>query len=146
MIDRPVEPAGPPARPETCAHRWLRIVCGECGEPVDILGLDIIRPPALSVDITGEGLDSPKSPGEVVATLPPGDRGAIFVVARGHVDLVEQLRTVLGQSADIQIIEDRRRSPRDPVAPEESAPAGRVVLRKRVLEDELGDPGDPPVP
>jgi hypothetical protein len=110
-----------------------------------MLGLDVIRPPLTSVDL-------PAASGEPGESLEAGaaqvadDRDPIFVVARGHPELVEQLRAVMGRSANIQVIEDRRRGPRSPVSPEDLASAGRVELRKRVRGDEDPSPGHDPPP
>ena len=146
MSDRSLEPGQPAERDPACSHPWLRIVCGECGQPVDMLGLEVIRPPLTSVDLpaaTGE----PGEPRETGAAQLADARDPIFVVARGHPELVEQLRAVMGQSANIQVIEDRRRGPRSPVSPGDLASAGRVELRKRVREDADPSPGgDPPPP
>jgi hypothetical protein len=40
-------------------------------------------------------------------------RQALFIVARGHPELVAQLKAVLGHASPVHVIEDRRRAPRD---------------------------------
>ncbi len=121
MSDVPREPAGN-RDVEACAHPWLRVVCGECGEPVDPLVLGQSAP--------GEG-------------GVPGAAGtperAVFIVARGHPELVEQLQAAMGGSGDVQIIEDRRRTPREPVSPEEAASIVRTEFRKRIREEGADD-------
>ena len=92
---------------QRCAHPWLRVTCGVCGEAVDALGP---TPPA------GES-------GAISGRLVRRENSqALFIVARGHPELVEQLRSVMGHDSGVEIIEDRRRRPRDA---EEVAPAAR---------------------
>ena len=107
----------------SCAHPWLRVTCGVCGEAVDALGLpEMERPPS-------------EQEGAVEET--PG----LFIVARGHPDLVEQLRALMGHQSGVQIIEDRRQGTRAaPPTPDEAA-ALRAALRRRVLESGAVDPG-----
>jgi hypothetical protein len=105
-----------------------------------MLELDVIRPPVQSVDLPMRDPESPGPSGNVPGAIPGHDGGSVFVVARGHSELVEQLRAVMGQSPDIQIIEDRRLARRGP-SDDTTAPPGRGELRKRILEDELADPG-----
>jgi len=124
------ESVGAPGHGDACLHPWLRVVCGECGQPVDILGLDVIRP-----------AERPEESSESAADTGERRRG-VFVVARGHPELVEQLRLALGPSGGVQIIEDRRRAPRDTPSPEEEAPPVRNEFRKRVLEEEEAGPSD----
>ena len=130
MTDSSAESAGAPGQDDACSHPWLRVVCGECGRPLDILGLDVIHPAVRAK----ESAESAAGPGE--------RRTGVFVVARGHPELVEQLRLALGPSGGVQIIEDRRRAPRDTPSPDEEAPPVRNEFRKRVLEEEEAGPSD----
>ena len=122
MTDQAAETAGPREHgADPCAHPWLRVVCGECRQPVDVLGPDVMRPP--------EGAEPPaESPVPVYE-----DRPAFLVVARGHPELVEQLRSAMAEREDVRVIEDRRRSPRGPLSPEDVASTVRNELRRRVL-------------
>jgi hypothetical protein len=111
-----VEEPGP-----RCTHPWLRVTCGVCGEAVDALGespiepaLDIGGPPAASAG-RSTGLDHPQ---------------ATFIVARGHPELIDELRALMGHRGGVQIIEDRRQRPRE----EPSEEAARE-FRKRLREE-----------
>jgi hypothetical protein len=127
VTDEAAESAGPPERGDgTCSHPWLRVVCGECGQPVDVLGPDVTRPPESAEP-------PPESPVPVAE-----ERTAFLVVARGHPELVEQLRSVMAERENVQVIEDRRRSPRGPLSPEDVASTVRNELRRRVLGGEEG--------
>ena len=99
-----------------CAHPWLRVTCGECGAPIDEL-----RPEG-----TSEAMVHRADP-----TSPEGPK-KLFIVARGHPELVEQLKAVMGDSETVQVIEDRRRASRDPSPPS----TVRTELRRKILEDE----------
>ena len=122
VTDLPPEFPRRPGGDGSCSHPWVRVVCGECGEPVELLGPERL---------------GPESQTELPAVPPGGeDSRGVFIVARGHPDLVEQLKAVLGHSAEIQIIEDRRQVPRESLSPEGSASAVRTTLRRRILENE----------
>jgi hypothetical protein len=62
------------------------------------------------------------------------DSQSLFIVARGHPELLDQLRTVMGQSG-VDIIEDRRQRPREEVT-EETAREFRRRLREEGQSDE----------
>src|SRR5262245_41790414 len=100
--------AAPRGRPgvsepgQHCTHPWLRVTCGVCGEAVDALSEA-----------------TPEAPGEGAATrrlavshLDSDDSQALFIVARGHPELIDELRVVMGHQKGIEIIEDRRQRPR----------------------------------
>jgi hypothetical protein len=112
---------------ESCTHPWLRVVCGECGDPVEL------------------GPEPSGSAGQTeLPSVPAGadySRG-VFIVARGNPELVEQLKAVMGHSAEIQIIEDRRQAPREVISPEEIASKVRTKLRHRLLEEGPDDRAD----
>jgi hypothetical protein len=127
VTDEDAESAGHPDRGDgPCSHPWLRVACGECGQPLDVLGPDVIRPP-----------DSAEPPPEPSVPVEEG-RPAFLVVARGHPELVERLRSAMAERDDVQVIEDRRRSPRGPLSPEDVASTVRNELRRRVLGGEEG--------
>jgi hypothetical protein len=60
----------------------------------------------------------------------------MFIVARGHPDLLDQLRVVMGHESGVDIIEDRRQHPREETT-EESA----REIRKRLREEGPADQG-----
>jgi hypothetical protein len=95
-----------------------------CGEAVDALGLPEME-------------RSTSAPDPAAAEETPG----LFIVARGHPDLVEQLRTLMGHQSGVQIIEDRRQGTRVTPPTEDEAAARRAALRRRVLESGAVDPG-----
>ena len=105
-----------------CTHPWLRVTCGVCGEAVDALG------------------ESPVEGGPGGGVLrrsadPAHERGAqaTFIVARGHPELIEQLRALMGHAGGVQVIEDRRQRPREEVSTQEVR-----ELRKRLREEGQG--------
>jgi hypothetical protein len=105
---------------QRCRHPWLRVTCGVCGDAVDALG----APPAAP----SHGGDAPER-----AAGPPADRGdseATFIVARGHPELIDQLRALMGHTSGFQVIEDRRQRPREEATAEELR-----ELRKRLREE-----------
>jgi hypothetical protein len=95
-------------------------MCGVCGQAVDALG-------EAESEAAGEG-GAPRHP--AVRRIGGDDSHALFIVARGHPELMDQLRVVMGQESGVDIIEDRRQRPRDEVTEE----AARE-LRKRLLEE-----------
>jgi hypothetical protein len=98
------------------------VTCGVCGEAVDALGLP------------STGGDEPGAH-ERPARRPGNDRGqALFIVARGHPELLDQLRVVMGHETDVAIIEDRRQHPRD-----EGAQESARELRRRLRDAEPPD-------
>ena len=106
-----------------CTHPWLRVTCGVCGEAVDALG-----------EAGTEGAEpggDPRRPS--VTRIGAGDSQALFIVARGHPELLDQLRIVMGQSG-VKIIEDRREQARDEVTEEKAR-----EIRKRLREEGPAD-------
>jgi hypothetical protein len=108
---------------QRCTHPWLRVTCGVCGDAVDALG---------------ESHPGPASGGDAPARA--ADRGtgrehsqATFIVARGHPELIDQLRALMGHESSVEIIEDRRQRPREEATPEEVR-----ELRRRLREDGEG--------
>ena len=105
-----------------CTHPWLRVTCGVCGDAVDALG-----------ESPGEA-----APGDAPsprATDHPAPRSgsrpeATFIVARGHPELIDQLRALMGHDRGVEVIEDRRQRSREGVSPEEVRD-----LRKRLREE-----------
>ena len=107
---------------QSCTHPLLRVTCGVCGEAVDALG----EPP----DASGEP-GAPRRP--AVSRIGGGDSQALFIVARGHPELLDQLRAVMGHESGVDIIEDRRQHSRE----EPSEDTAREV-RKRLREETAG--------
>jgi hypothetical protein len=103
-----------------CTHPWLRVTCGICGEAVDALGESV-------AEAFSGGDAQPRST----------DRGAdrensqaTFIVARGHPELIEQLRALMGHESGVKVIEDRRQRPREEASPEKVR-----ELRRRLREE-----------
>ena len=101
-----------------CTHPWLRVTCGVCGDAVDALG---------------------ESPGDPTPSH-AADRSAAseaarttFIVARGHPELIDQLRALMGHESGFQVIEDRRQRPREEVSADEAR-----EMRKRLREEGKG--------
>lgn len=109
---------------QRCTHPWLRVTCGVCGEAVDALGSPGLEP--------AEAGGAPRRP--VVHRTGGDDRHAVFIVARGHPELLDQLRIVMAQVSGVDIIEDRRQRPRE----EPSEQAARE-FRKRLREEGRSD-------
>jgi hypothetical protein len=64
----------------------------------------------------------------------------LFIVARGHPELVEQLRELLADTESVQVIEDRRRVDRNPPGAEaQGASAVRSEFRRRIRESGAAD-------
>jgi hypothetical protein len=108
---------------QRCTHPWLRVTCGVCGEAVDALAAD-----------SAEGGDAP--PRRAVRQIGGDDDHAVFIVARGHPELLDQLRAVMGRGSGVNIIEDRRQRPRE----EPSEDTARE-FRKRLREEGSADQG-----
>ncbi len=67
----------------------------------------------------------------------PDGQALWFIVARGHPELLENLRTVLGAAGSVRVIEDRRRASRTRAPSDEGgAPTVRTDLRRRILGKE----------
>jgi hypothetical protein len=111
---------------QRCIHPWLRVTCGVCGEAVNALG----EPAPEPVEAGG----APRRP--VVHRTGGDDRHAVFIVARGHPELLDQLRVVMAQVSGVEIIEDRRQHPRE--GPSEKAAR---EFRKRLREEGPPDQG-----
>jgi hypothetical protein len=110
---------------QSCTHPWLRVTCGVCGEAVDALGE---RP-----DASGEP-GAPRRP--AVSRIGGGDSQALFIVARGHPELLDQLRVVMGHETGVNIIEDRREHSREEHTEEKAR-----EIRKRLREEGPPDQG-----
>ena len=108
-----------------CTHPWLRVTCGVCGEAVDALGEAAPEP-------TDEGAARRLS----VHRIGSHDSQSLFIVARGHPELLDQLRVVMGHERGVDIIEDRRQRPREELTED----AAREI-RKRLREEGPADLG-----
>jgi len=106
-----------------CTHPWLRVTCGVCDEAVDALG---------EASEAGEG-GAPRRP--TVSRIGGPDSQALFIVARGHPELLDQLRVVMGHESGVDIIEDRRQRPREEFT-DEAARATRKRLREEGPPDQ----------
>jgi hypothetical protein len=111
---------------QDCTHPWLRVTCGVCGEAVDVLG----ETPS---ETAGEGGAPRRSS---VTRIGGADSQALFIVARGHPELLDQLRVVMGHESGVDIIEDRREHPRAEVTEEKAR-----EIRKRLREEGPSDQG-----
>jgi hypothetical protein len=81
-----------------------------------------------------EGGGAPRRP--AVRQIGGDDDHAVFIVARGHPELLDQLRAVMGQESGVDIIEDRRQHARE----EPSEDTARE-FRKRLREEGPADRG-----
>lgn len=104
---------------QRCIHPWLRVTCGVCGEAVDALG-----PSPAEADPAAD------------RAVPREPAHATFIVARGHPELIDQLRALMGHGSGVQIIEDRRQRRRAETLPDEAR-----ELRRRLRGAEPADPG-----
>jgi hypothetical protein len=111
---------------QRCTHPWLRVTCGVCGEAVDALGE---TPAEHAAESSGA-----RRPAERPA--PAESPQAYFIVARGHPELIDQLRRLMGHVSGVRIIEDRRERPRAEATPEEAR-----EVRKRLREEGHLDQG-----
>ena len=111
---------------QDCTHPWLRVTCGVCGEAVDALG-------EAPLEAAGEGGPPPPP---AVRRIGGKDSHSLFIVARGHPELLDQLRTLMGQESGIDIIEDRRQHPREEVTEDTAR-----EIRKRLREEGAPDQG-----
>ena len=66
----------------------------------------------------------------------PRYRALFERVARGHPELMDQLRTVMGHETGVNIIEDRRQRPREEQTEEKAR-----EIRKRLREEGPPDQG-----
>ena len=109
---------------QRCTHPWLRVTCGVCGDAVDALG-ESSQEPFQASEVRLQAPDQ----------APDRERSqATFIVARGHPELIEQLRALMGHESGVKVIEDRRQHAREEASPEQVR-----ELRKRLRED--GDIG-----
>lgn len=102
MTTLPPDPPRPGELPGDCVHPWLVVACGECGAVIDELEKD------RAVPAGGSATSAEPSPAP--------DSQALFIVARGHPELVEELKALLGESGSVRVIEDRRHAHRTRVA------------------------------
>jgi hypothetical protein len=100
----------------------LRVTCGVCGDAVDALGESLSGPAA--GDASERAADQEAGREHSQAT---------FIVARGHPELIDQLRALMGHESGVEIIEDRRQRPREEATPEEVR-----ELRRRLREEGEG--------
>ena len=107
---------------QRCTHPWLRVTCGVCGEAVDALGEPAPAPSG--------GSEHEHRLRPAVTRFRGGDAQALFIVARGHPDLLDQLRVVMGDESGVDIIEDRRQHPRVDYTEETAR-----EMRKRLREE-----------
>jgi hypothetical protein len=98
-------------------------VCGVCGEAVDALGETPGQPGSADEVLRGVA-------GRSAAR---GHDQATFIVARGHPELIDQLRALMGHESGFQVIEDRRQRSREEVSAEEAR-----ELRKRLRDEGQG--------
>jgi len=86
----------PPERRWTivnCPHCGSAVICAACGSAVE----------------DGAGANrSPESPGGASPSAEPGEN-TFLIVARGHDELLSQLKEVVGDLGWVRLVEDRRR-------------------------------------
>ena len=76
---------------QRCTHPWLRVTCGVCGEAVDALGESSQEPfhaSEVRLRASDEAADREHSQ-------------ATFIVARGHPELIDQLRALMGHESGV---------------------------------------------
>jgi hypothetical protein len=73
------------------------------------------------------------SPGGAGRSAARGHDQTTFIVARGHPELIDQLRALMGHESGFQVIEDRRQRSREEVSAEEAR-----ELRKRLRDEGQG--------
>ena len=116
-----------------CSHPWLVVRCGACGAALEEVGSPSGQPAAAPPPSASAGIPTePSGPAEE----------SVFIVARGQRELLDELRTLLGSSGSVRVIEDRRRAPRLPTESEVlEAQILRSELRRRVLGARAEPPG-----
>jgi hypothetical protein len=91
---------------------------------------------ALGEPESGAGGESDASRRPTVRHVGGQGPHALFIVARGHPELIDQLRAAMGHDSGVDIIEDRRQRPREEV----TGQAARE-FRKRLREEGPPDQG-----
>lgn len=85
-----------------CPHCGTRVVCGSCGAAIE----EATREQILLL----EEMVARKMPEQKPTGARPGEQ-TFLVVARGHQDLLDQLKSVVGDVGWVRVIEDRRDDP-----------------------------------
>jgi hypothetical protein len=91
---------------------------------------------ALGATPSGAEDESGASQAPTVRRIGGADSQALFIVARGHPELLDQLRAVMGHETGVNIIEDRREHPRQEPTDEKAR-----EIRKRLREEGPPDQG-----
>jgi hypothetical protein len=100
-----------------CPHCGSPAVCAACGGVVEPMPPDI--PPALEDLVQAPGAESPASPFADQTFL---------IVARGHEELLDQLKEVVGELGWVRLVEDRRQA--ETLLPREGREGTRHVDRE----------------
>ncbi|HEV8307237.1 MAG TPA: hypothetical protein VGW35_06175 [Methylomirabilota bacterium] len=77
-----------------CPHCGSPIVCRACGTPIKDMG--------------PQHLPSPHEPEPPAVAGPSGGDQTFLIVAKGHGDLLDQLKEVVGDLGWVRLVEDRR--------------------------------------
>lgn len=83
-----------------CPNCGTNVVCGTCGTPIEQPSREMV----ILEEMARRTAPEPKP-----ADKPSGN--TFLVVARGHQDLLDQLKAVVGDVGWVRVIEDRRDDP-----------------------------------
>lgn len=82
-----------------CPHCGSAVVCAACGNAIEEATRDVGADLESLVNASGGG----QSPGA------SGGENTFLIVARGHGELLDQLKEVVGDLGWVRLVEDRRR-------------------------------------
>jgi hypothetical protein len=98
-----------------CPHCGTPVVCAACGTPVEELARTLGELEGL---VTDQG----------AAAAPAAGENTFLIVARGHGDLLDQLKEVVGDLGWVRLVEDRRQD--ETILPREGRQGTVHVERK----------------
>jgi len=84
-----------------CPNCGTQVVCGSCGTPIEQPSREMIILEEMARRTAPQPAPSGKKPGDQT----------FLVVARGHQDLLDELKHVVGDVGWVRVIEDRRDDP-----------------------------------
>lgn len=101
-----------------CPHCGSQVICEACGSTVEPTPRDIRR--ELENLVQGPAAEAPSTP--------PPDQ-TFLIVARGHEELLDQLKEVVGELGWVRLVEDRRQA--ETLLPREGREGTRHVDREK---------------